>query len=288
MTKTIKYLILLVVAMSLALASCSVDKPDNYGMPAKGTQVQFKLSGGKTTRAVANAAGFAREKAISNSNIYAVSFKSNGTYHGTHAVSESASVFSFDIQDPGAYYIYVVANTTIENFATKEYANEAAFLADVEATDPGANLAASTNFLMLSRRTLADVDAENVTDLGTIELVRAAARIDIDASAVAGLAITKVTVKNRYTSTKLARVGVDNDMNALTKETTAKQYVRGSGDGEVDAADGTTALVNDTQWQGVIYSYENLTWSEDQDAITVVEITHTYGGVTSSTTVMAS
>ncbi len=286
MSKTIKYLILLVVAMSLALASCSVDKPENTGVAkTTGHQVKFTLSSGKMmTRAAAAVSGFDREKAISNSNIYAVSFESDGTYHGTHTVSESSGDFGFDVGAAGSYYIYVVANPTIENFLTKQYDDEADFLSDIETADPGADLAASTNFLMLSRRTLADVDAENETDLGTIELVRAAARIDIDATAISGIEIKQVTVKNRYTSTKLSRIGGDTDMSDLTKQD-AKVYIRGSESGQIAAISNTTALVNDEQWQGVIYSYENLERSTDATAITVLEITHELNGIESTTTV---
>ncbi len=284
MSKTIKYLILLVVAMSLALASCSVDKPENTGVAkTTGHQVKFTLSSGKMmTRAAAAVSGFDREKAISS--IYAVSFKSDGTYHGTHSVSVTSEGYGFDIGAAGAYYIYVVANPTIENFATKQYDDEAAFLADVETADPGADLAASTNFLMLSRRTLADVDAENETDLGTIEMIRAAARIDIDATAISGIEIKQVTVKNRYTSTKLSRMGGDADMTGLTKQD-AKVYTRGIESGQIAAINNTTALVNNEQWQGVIYCYENLVSSIDATAITVLEITHELDGIESTTEV---
>ena len=267
-----------------ALTSCSGDKPENDSVPVSGYTVSFSLRNAAITRTTT--AGYDREKAVNSSNIYAVAFKADdGSYFRTFALTESSGTYTFDMGQAGAYYLYVVANTTITDFADKVYSDEAAFLADVESADPGAGLAASTNFLMLSGRTLADIDGDAVTNLGAIQMERAAARIDIDASAITGIEITKVEVKNRYTSTKLARQGTDVSMTGLTKEAAAKQYVRGTGDGQVDAINNTTALVDDDQWLGVIYAYENCASGTDPDEITVVEITHTLGGVESVTSV---
>jgi hypothetical protein len=284
---------MIAVAVVLALTSCSVDKPQSDApMPEGGKRVVFTIHNTKAkTRAIADVGGYDREKAINT--LYAVAFMPDGAYHGTFAVSENNNEYSFDIGDAGAYYVYIVANPTITGFASKVYSHEATdyatdeqvFLADIEGADPGAGLAASTNFLMLSRRTLADVDADAVTDLGSIELVRAAARIDIDVSAITGLTIRKVTVSNRYVTTKLARVGNDVDVTTVTKETPAKEYVRGTGSGQVDAINDGTALVSDAQWQGVIYGYENPVSGTDQQQITVVEVEHEYGGLVRTTTV---
>ena len=265
-----------------ALTSCSADQTVGDGVPVDGYTVSFSLRNAALTRTTNT--GYDREKAVSN--IYAVAFSAaDGSYFDTFALAESSGTYSFDMGQAGAYYIYVVANTTIDGFATKDYADEATFLADIESADPGTDLAASTNFLMLSKRTLADVDGDAVTDLGAIQMERAAARIDIDASAISGIEITKVVVKNRYTTTKLARLGTDVDMTTVTKEATPKEYVRGNGAGQVDAISDGSALVDDDQWQGIIYTYENPVNSTDADEITVVEITHTLGGVESVTSV---
>lgn len=295
--RTLRYLFLLAIVIMLALVSCTVDKADGTDYAVSGHRVSISLRGGQMrTRAVANAAGFAREKAIANDGLFAVVFQADGTYYDTFslAASETPNTYTFDILNPGAYYLYVVANPTITGFADKTYTcentefntDEEAFLADVESADPGAGMSASTNFLMMSRRTLADIDADAVTNLGEVQMVRAAARIDIDASSITGLEITKVTVKNRYVKTKLARLGSDTSMPDGAKEAT-KEYVRGTGEGQLDATEenSTLALVSDTQWQGVIYGYENLVSGTDQDEITVIEITHNYGGVVSTTSV---
>lgn len=296
--RTIKYLFLMTIAAMLALVSCTVDKADGTGQAVSGHRVSLSLQGGRAiTRGVASPTGFAREKAIANGQLFAVVFQADGTYYDTFslAASETPGTYTFDILNPGAYYLYIVANPTIDGFADKTYSHdntefntdEEAFLADVESADPGAAMSASTNFLMMSRRTLADIDADEVTDLGVVQVARAAARIDIDASSITGLEITKVTVKNRYVKTKLARLGSDTSMPEGAKEATAKEYVRGTGEGQLDATEenSTVALVSDTQWQGVIYGYENLVSGTDQDEITVIEITHNYGGVVSTTSV---
>lgn len=293
--KRIKYMSVLALSALMGLWSCSVDtlstSPNQE--QSNGRKVTLTLSGVSTgkTRA-ANLGGFDREKAINGSKLYAVVFDQQGKFSKTYPITDyetTGNTCSFTLDDAGVYYGYIVANTskgTELADLTKGTSTEDDFFNIIEDTDPGADLASSTNFFMVSRRTLLDVDGDADTSLGTVTLTRCVARIDIDATAITGLAITKVEVQNRYKKTLLVRgnIPADATLSAATP-TDTKTYTRGTNSGEVPALDGTTAgqdhaLVTDQEWQGVIYCYENI-----DPTSTVVKITHTLNGVASTTTV---
>ena len=286
--KKLKYIGGMMLAALLGLSSCG---SDNLAVATgngqgKGHKVSLAIgSGTAKTRATAeptDLGGFAREKAIDGTKLYAVVFDTQGKFSKTYQIDDYDATdgsCSFSLDEAGAYYGYIVANTskgTELTGLTAGMSTEADFYNIVEDTDPGAALDASTNFLMLSKRTLFDVDGDADTDLGTISLTRAVARIDIDVTAIDGLAITEVEIENRYTKSLLVR---GSSPGTLTSATDTKTYKRGTGTGEINAKNDATGIITDQQWQGVIYGYENI------DANTVVKITHTLNGVASTTTV---
>lgn len=285
--KSLKYLSLLALSALLGLWSCSVDTlSTSPAHETNGRKVTLTLSGVSTAKTrTASMGGFDREKAIDGNKLYAVVFDQQGKFSKTYPITNyesSGNTCSFTLDDAGVYYGYIVANTskgTALTGLTSGASTEDDFYNIIEDTDPGTDLAASTNFLMVSKRMLLDVDGDADTSLGTVTLTRCVARIDIDATAITGLAITKVEVQNRYKKTLLVRGNspADGTLSAATP-TDTKTYTRGTGSGEVDALSDGTGLVSDQEWQGVVYCYENINTN------TVVKVTHTLNGVASTTT----
>lgn len=285
---------MLALTMALGLASCSSDvllgnKEGAQGAGVSGSRVTFSVADGsekaKTRTAVSvNLAGFAREKAIDASKSYAVVFKPNGDFYKTYQLTydNGTEKYSFDVEDGGYYYMYVVANTAL-NLTTETITDAASLFALIETTDPGAAKQASTHFLMISPKTLVDVDGNEDTDLGPVALTRAAVRFDIDVTAIDGFQITRVDVKNRYKTSMLARGnGNATTMTGLTKAPAIETYTVGTGSGEIPASgdyeEGTsTYYLDNQQWLGVIYGYEN--YSENDADITEMTIYGTLQGV---------
>lgn len=289
---------MLALTMALGLASCSSDvllgsNEGLKGTDTSGSRVTFSVADGSekaATRAAVtlNLAGFAREKAIDASKSYAVVFKPDGTLYNVYALTydDGTQKYSFDVQNGGYYYMYVVANTSL-NLASDEtkaqITSADTLFGLIETTDPGADKQASTHFLMISPKTLVDVDGNEDTDLGSVALTRAAVRFDIDVTAIDGFQITRVDVKNRYKTSMLAR-GSSNatTMTGLTKADAAETYTVGTGSGQIPASgtyeEGTsTYYLDNQQWLGVIYGYEN--YSENDDDITEMKIYGTLQGV---------
>ena len=262
---------LLFLTLTIGLASCSNDvflgsKEGPKDDTASGPRVKFTIDDGfasTRTAVTPSLQGFAREKTITPANSYAVVFRPDGTFYKAYQLSYDSTdeYYYFDVENGGYYYMYVVANTSLD--LTSETITDAASLFDlIETTDPGANHEASTNFLMTSAKTLVDVDGNDDTQVGSVTLTRAAVRFDIDATAITGFVIKSVDITNRYKTTRLARMGGSTSMTGLTKAAATETYTRGTGSGQVDASgeyvEGTsTYYVDDQQWLGVIYGYEN-------------------------------
>ena len=243
---------LLAMTAVLALLSCSNDiLLRESGKPADGTadgpRVMFTVGNGmaRTRTAVAtNYSGFAREKAINVAHSYAVVFRPDGTYYGTFALSyddtnPESPYYHFTLGNGGYYYMYVVANTSLDltDATTNPIASAADLFSLIETTDPGADKQASTEFLMISPKTLVDVDGNQDTSLGAVTLTRAAVRFDIDATAIDGFQITSVEISNRFKTSILARgSGNATIMTGLTKAAATETYTRGTGSGEIDAS----------------------------------------------------
>ncbi len=288
--KRLKYISAFALLALMGLWSCSSDlqTANSSASHGKGHKVSLTIGSNAKTRTAAptNLGGFDREKAIDGDKLYAVVFDQQGKFFETIKITDYNSgdgTCSFTLSDAGVYYGYIIANTskgTALTGLTAGTSTEDDLFNIIEDTDPGTNLAASTNFLMTSKRTLLDVDGDADTALGTVTLTRAVARIDIDVTAVDGLAITEVKVENRYKKSLIIRGNNPDDTSLGTATPTdTKTYTRGTSAGQVDALSDGTGLVNDQQWQGVIYGYENINTN------TVVTITHTLNGVASQTIV---
>ena len=279
-----------ILVFSFVLASCSNDvflgsKEGATKSDSGGPRVSFTIGNAANTRAAVatDFTGFAREKSIDVSKSYAVVFRPDGTLYDAYALTYDSenSEYYFDVENGGYYYMYVVANTSVDltDATVKSGISSAADLfALEETTDPGTNAQASTHFLMVSAKTLIDIDGDDDTDLGAVNLTRAAVRYDIDATAINGFVIESVDIDNRYTSSLIARNG-STGMTGLDKDASTKSYTSIPASG--DYVDGTsTYYVDDRQWLGVIYGYEN--YSEtDVTAITIhgtlygIKIDHT-------------
>lgn len=288
--KRLKYISAFALLALMGLWSCSSDlqTANSSASHGKGHKVSLTIGSNAKTRTAAptSLGGFDREKAIDGNKLYAVVFDQQGKFFETIKITDYNSgdgTCSFTLSDAGVYYGYIIANTskgTALTGLTVGTSTEDDLFNIIEDTDPGTNLAASTNFLMTSKRTLLDVDGDADTALGTVTLTRAVARIDIDVTAVDGLAITEVKVENRYKKSLTIRGNspADATLTAATP-TDTKTYTRGTSSGQVAALSDGTGLVNDQQWQGVIYGYENINTN------TIVTITHTLNGVASQTIV---
>ncbi len=282
------YALTFILLMGYCSCSTDVKIANSSASPGKGHKVSLTIGSNAKTRAAAptSLGGFDREKAIDGDKLYAVVFDQQGKFFETIKITDynaGDGTCSFTLSDAGVYYGYIIANTskgTALTGLTAGTSTEDDLFNIIEDTDPGTNLAASTNFLMTSKRTLLDVDGDADTALGTVTLTRAVARIDIDVTAVDGLAITEVKVENRYKKSLIIRGNNPDDTSLGTATPTdTKTYTRGTSAGQVDALSDGTGLVNDQQWQGVIYGYENINTN------TVVTITHTLNGVASQTIV---
>ena len=265
---------LLFLTLTIGLASCSNDvflgsKEGPKDDTASGPRVKFTIDDGfasTRTAVTPSLQGFAREKTITPANSYAVVFRPDGTFYKAYQLSYDSTdeYYYFDVENGGYYYMYVVANTSLNltDQSTNPITDAASLFALIETTDPGADKQASTGFLMTSAKTLVDVDGNDDTQVGSVTLTRAAVRFDIDATAITGFVIKSVDITNRYKTTRLARSGGSTSMDGLTKAAATETYTRGTGSGEVDASgeyvEGTsTYYVDDQQWLGVIYGYEN-------------------------------
>lgn len=286
---------LLFLTMTLGLASCSNDvflgsKEGPKDDTASGPRVKFTIDAGRAatrTAVTPSLQGFAREKTITPANSYAVVFRPNGTFYKAYVLSYNTEdpenpYYYFDVENGGYYYMYVVANTSLNltDQSTNPITDAASLFNLIETTDPGADKQASTGFLMTSAKTLVDVDGSEDTQIGEVTLTRAAVRFDIDATAITGFVIKSVDITNRYKTTRLARSGGSTSMDGLTKAAATETYTRGTGSDQVDASgeyvEGTsTYYVDDQQWLGVIYGFEN--YSDDD--VTSVTIHGTLQGI---------
>lgn len=259
----------------LAMTACMSELESSQGQAkgGDGHMVTFSLGKARLTRAAASVNGFDRERTIDADKLYVVVFNSE-TRQWVKTIAPSAITYteadgscSFDMGEGGVYYVYFVANTTdaskltaIADADSDGDTDEEDFLKIVDQTAVGDNGATSTGFLMVSGRTLCNINAaeDNATSLGNVTMTRRAARIDIDGSAITGLKIKQVTVNKRYKAqTLLVRAGSDTDPSGTSVQT---EYITTGTAGEnqiLVSATTNDALVSDQQWQGVIYGYEN-------------------------------
>ena len=253
------------------LASCVSDSEDRM----LSSKVKFSISNAveNSTRAATYGAevdtvALDREKAIDN--IYAVVYKDLQWQRTEQAILDASSnTWTVELYESGAYDMYLVANVDADLLGKLQTASLVVSpdgLNEVIATkDPGADDTA-TSLLMTSDRknVVTKANDANGTDVGTIELTRAMARIDIDGTNVPGFVIREVTFKNRYNSTYFAR-GTTNaaDMASL---------------GKSDVDYDVSALASD-KCEATLYGYENLYDGTDAAQTTVVVVKGSFNGV---------
>lgn len=256
---------LVAAAVLLGFWSCANDNLANDQKSTSGrtNKVVLTLDNGKQTRAAATQND--RETAIDVTKTFAVVFDYDSQNGKAYALTQSGTDYTFEVPEAGAYYLYVVANTTAISDGTT-FADPSALLSTIESGNPGsADNNTATNFLMLSPKLLLDIDGKNDTEVA-VTLTRAAARIDIEA--FSDFTITSVELTNRYVTTKYGRTTTTTSMEtALSDDKQATKIYSGL------SGDGITANI----WNGAIYTYENLSSADAEKTKVKVTGTNTAG-----------
>ena len=218
---------------------------------------------------------------------------------------------TFTMDEAGLYYMFLVANpgeALEKNLTNATGATNALttaktvtdFYGLVE-SDRNPNDNSATGFLMTSKMIQVDIKGDEETDLtGTdISLTRAAARFDIDASALGNdFVLTSVKFKNRHATTVVVNTGTDaTETGTSSTSTTDPTYNKPASLPAATAsmpADPATFL-SAYVWKGGIYGYENHadaqtnvdggTEANAGDGITQLIISGTYKGIAVSQTV---
>lgn len=315
--KTIHKVLAASVLMMLGLAACTSDSvvsTNNGQQKGEARQVKFSINTGvkSTTRATAATAAdvTALERENTVNKLYAVVFKPSaantlkpGDFSKTYEVTltgagtdnQTYSSATFKMDDDGLYYMYLVANpgTELEKNLTNDTGASAPLVAGTSTvndffalmeTDRNPNDNSATNFLMTSNVVQVDIQGDGATDLTNggsryIELKRAAARIDIDATAIDGFELISVQFVNRHPASVMVNTGTDN---ALTGEnstsTTNPTYTK-------PAVDDTYSFTD--KWLAGIYGYENHKEAAagDETGITQLIINGKLNGIAVSQTV---
>lgn len=208
--------------LSLSLLSCSRETGLKMDEGA-GNTVRFTIE--SSLRAVGDAnttrptPALERERKIVD--LYAVVYKtSSGIHYKTVKCTDlTAGQYEFDNEKSGDFYFFLVANPDAD-LAAKLMAGpttpeDLGML--VAKQTPGEDNQA-TNFLMTSERQNVTVKSKESTNIGTIKLVRVAARFDIY-NTIDGLEIQKVTFgKRRIQSHLFAQVGKMAEIEATENE----------------------------------------------------------------------
>lgn len=295
--RKIYFVFALPLVMLFLLASCTSEREGTEAKRGEDYSVRLNITNGvkNQTRASAtlgeargDTTAFDREKNIDN--LWAVVFKKqkDGTtyeFYKTFKVTEKdGDDYKFDMENGGLYYMYVVANTSHNLQTTTGISVPEDLFQLIENSsglkDPGADCQAN-KFLMVSKQIQVDIDGFAENNI-SVELTRAAARIDVDASRLSGFNITSVEFKNRYKTSYIARGTKGTDMTdaSLVKET--KTYTASAltsvSTNTADVVDGVST--DGDIWRGILYGYENLLTSSDPDETTVLTIHADYNGRT--------
>lgn len=219
---------------------------------------------------------------------------------------------TFTVDEAGLYYMFLVANpgeALEKNLTNADGATNA--LTTAKAVSDFYNLVesdqnpvgnAATGFLMTSKMIQLDIKGDAETDLrGTeISLTRAAARFDIDASALGSdFVLTSVKFNNRHPKTVLVNTGTNEDatVGESSSSATAPTYNKPA---SLPAATATmpadpSEYLSAYVWKGGIYGYENHVNAQANvdggseanagDGITQLIVSGTYKGIAVSQTV---
>ena len=252
----------LMALLGMILGGCSKElarggKGEVPGLPETGQAVTFTVTTGVETYAVP-----AQDYEKSISTLQAILFDGNGVYvtSGIPAPTAPGSTsYTLPIATTGSYKMLLVANYTIPagSLTGKSLSDVRAILVDNEPGVPNAFVMASTNIPDFTVKTGA------MTDAGTINLERLAARIDVQ-STLDKLTLRKITVKNRKTQSALLAASSTNAYRTDAKEYTSFERFR---------KPATDVSV------GQIYTYENSAASASSADGTSLVIETVYAGV---------
>lgn len=228
------------------------EKPDDPDTPVvtEGKGITFKLAIPETGNGeIAETFDFENEIG----DIAAIVFSQDGTFSGLYEPETSAGKQSIDLPE-GSYKMYILANTHLKENLAGRLTEGASTEEDFLGLDINAELSNGALLPMASQAQEFTYNPEEGTDLGTIEVSRMAARIDI-LNGVEDLTINGITMKNRAVSGTVGQAG-----------------------GSMEDATYETAIEGNSQTPGIfagnIYSYQNLS-TETAPALT---ISYTYLG----------
>ena len=251
----------LMALLGMILGGCSKElarggKGEVPGLPETGQAVTFTVTTGVETYAVP-----AQDYEKSISTLQAILFDGNGVYvtSGTPALNAPGSTsYTLPIATTGTYKMLLVANYTIPagSLTGKSLSDVRAILVDNEPGMPNAFVMASTTIPDFTVTTGA------MSDAGTINLERLAARIDVQ-STLDKLTLSKITVKNRKTQSSLLAASSTDAYRTDGKEYGAFERFR------KPATDAS---------MGQIYAYENSAASASSAEGTSLVIETTYNG----------
>lgn len=230
----------LIALLGLILGGCSKElarggKGEVPGLPEKGQAVTFTVTTGVETYAVP-----AQDYEKHIGTLQAILFDASGQYvsSGTPILKATGSItYTLPIDRAGNYRMLLVANHTIpvSDLTGRSLADVRAILAKDE---PGMLNA----FVMVSTTTPDfTITAGGESNIGTINLERLAARIDVQ-STLDKLTLSKITVKNRKVQSSLTAATSTDAYGADNKVYTAFERFR--------------TVANDAS-MGQIYTYEN-------------------------------
>ena len=234
-------------------------------------------------------------KQLTDEELAASPDEKNTTYTGT-------TDYRFDFKKIGSYKVYIVTNVdgmlsaaasgsgfdcsastdqvkTIANFTAGTSVPADLFAAVIDQTPGEDNTAA--NFIMTSEEVTVNIDATKVKNQGDITVTRAAARFDVAVNSNmndnvgtenSDFKMTKITLKNRYIKTLMARDASSNkDMTSVATNVNT----------EYDQTAGGTSA-GTTSCTATIYGYENYNDLDATnpdaatDGVTIVNIKGTY------------
>lgn len=255
------------LALLLALSSCSNEpSPDMPDVLQDAGSISFTLGGSAGAPVVARTRG--EGETIQNENeqhvnsLYVVSYKANQMKAVVQATKDEVTgKWAANVGASGSLELYFVANPSadlvqsMQSLAVGSYPS--ALLALTESTAPKTD--GTENAFLMTAHQVASVSTSGdvATDIGSIGLQRAANRIDIT-SVPSGFSITSVTFVNRYTQTKLGRIG-DSDNSMVGLACSDQLY---------------TLSAPAATYVGMIYGYEDLVGTTAQ-----LVINGTYGGL---------
>ncbi|WP_297129252.1 fimbrial protein [uncultured Porphyromonas sp.] len=252
----------LIALLGLILGGCSKElgrrgNEEVPGVPEKGQAVTFTVTTGVETYAVP-----AQDYEKSISTLQAILFDGNGVYvtSGTPVpTAQGSTSYTLPIATTGSYKMLLVANCTIPagSLTGKSLSDVRAILVDNEPGMPNAFVMASTTIPDFTVTTGA------MSDAGTINLERLAARIDVQ-STLDKLTLSKITVKNRKTQSSLLAASSTDAYRTDGKEYGSFERFRKSA---TDAS------------MGQIYAYENSAASASSADGTSLVIETAYAGV---------